>query len=111
MLESIRGIAIYSVVLFYDEIADIDRSSSEKKLYSYAGLTPSIHQSDEVEYHGEMTKRGSKYLRWVAINAIGNHNRFCPNSKISQYYRRKKEEKPTKIARVNGARKLLQAIY
>lgn len=111
LIESIPGIATYSAAVIYGEIADIDRFSSEKKLYSYAGLTPSIHQSGEVEYHGEMTKRGSKYLRWVTINAIGNHNRFCPNSNISQYYRRKKKEKPTKIARVNGARKLLQAIY
>jgi len=111
LIESIPGIATYSAAIIYGEIADIDRFSSEKKLYSYAGLTPSIHQSGEVEYHGSMTKRGSKYLRWVIIHAVGNHNRFCPNSKISQYYRRKKRTKPNKIARVNGARKLLQAIY
>lgn len=111
LIESIPGIATYSAAVIYGEIADIDRFSSEKKLYSYAGLTPSIHQSGEVEYHGRMTKQGSKYLRWVMIHAIGNHIRFCPSSNISRYYRRKKKEKPTKIARVNGARKLLQAIY
>ena len=111
LIESIPGIATYSAGVIYGEIADIDRFSSEKKLYSYAGLVPSLHQSGEVEYHGNMTKQGSKYLRWVVIHAIGNHNRFCPNSNISRYYRRKKKEKPTKIARVNGARKLLQAIY
>ncbi len=111
LIESIPGIATYSAAVIYGEIADINRFSSEKKLYSYAGLTPSIHQSGEVEYHGKMNKQGSKYLRWVMIHAIGNHNRFCPNSNISKYYRRKKKTKPAKIARVNGARKLLQAIY
>ncbi|MFW5904216.1 MAG: IS110 family transposase [Candidatus Saliniplasma sp.] len=110
LLTSIPGIAVYSASVIYSEIADIDRFSSEDKLFSYAGLVPTVHQSGESTYHGEL-KHGSTYLKWIMIQAVQSHKRFCPESKISQFYSRMKRKKQKNVAKIAAARKLLQAIY
>lgn len=110
LLTTIPGIAIYSASVIYSEIADIDRFPSEDKLFSYAGLVPTVHQSGESTYHGQL-KHGSTYLKWITIQAVQSHNRFCPESKISQFYSRLKRKKQKNVAKIAGARKLLQTIY
>jgi transposase len=111
LLTTIPGIAEYSGLLILSEIGDINRFRSEDKLFSYAGLTPSIYQSGESSYHGRITKEGSKYLRWILIEAIRVHINHAPGSRITQYYQRLRKKKPGNVATVGAARKLLQAIY
>ena len=62
LLLSLTGIDIYSALLIRSEIGNIDRFPDYKKLVSWAGLAPSLHQSGSVEYHGNITKQGSKML-------------------------------------------------
>ena len=110
LLTTIPGIAVYSASVIFSEIADVDRFPSEDKLFSYAGLVPTVHQSGESTYHGKL-KHGSTYLKWIMIQAIQSHNRYCPESKISKFYSRLKRKKQKNVAKVAGARKLLEAIY
>lgn len=110
LLAIITGIAIYSASVIYSEIADIDRFPSEDKLFSYAGLVPTVHQSGESTYHGQL-KHGSTYLKWITIQKVQSHNRFCTESKISQFYYRLKRKKHKNVAKIAGPRKLLQTIY
>jgi transposase len=44
-------------------------------LCSYAGLIPSTHSSGGITYHGSITKRGSKYLRWIMLECVHAHIR------------------------------------
>src|SRR5215470_4522318 len=45
-------------------------------LCSYAGLVPSTHSSGGITYHGSITKRGSKYLRWIMLECAHAHIRL-----------------------------------
>ena len=57
------------------------------------------------------TKEGSKYLRWILVEAVSVHVRWCPNSKITKHYNKIKKKKGANIAATAAARKLLQVIY
>jgi len=111
LLITIPGIGVYSALLIFSEIGNINRFNSEEKLFSYAGLTPRVHQSGENSYHGRITKDGSKYLRWILVEAVRVHIQCAPESNITQYYYRLKKKKPGNVATIAAARKLLQAIY
>lgn len=111
LLIDIVGIAPYSAAIIYSEIGDINRFPSENKLFSYAGLVPSVHQSGNNIYYGKITKQGSKYLRWILVEVIRIHLRFDPDSKLSKYYQKLSKRKPKNIAIIATSKKLLQIIY
>ena len=54
LLLSLTGVSVYTALLLKSEIADIGRFPNYKKLVSWAGLAPSMHQSGEVEYYGSI---------------------------------------------------------
>jgi len=64
LLMTIPGIGYYSALLVESEIGDIGRFPFAEKLCSYAGLVPSTYQSGGVVRHGNITKEGSRWLRW-----------------------------------------------
>ena len=111
LLHTIPGVGLYSGTLIFEEIANIDRFESEEKLFSYAGLVPTVHQSGESTYIGQLSKECNKYLQWILVQCVQQHLRYCPNSKISAFYKKLKRKKPNNIAKIAAARKLLQAIY
>jgi transposase len=45
LLLSLTGIDVYTALLIKSEIGDIRRFPNYKKLVSWAGLAPSLHQS------------------------------------------------------------------
>ncbi len=51
------------------EIGDITRFGSARKLASWAGLTPTVRGSDLKVRHGNISKQGSAWLRWVMNQA------------------------------------------
>lgn len=67
LLMTIPGIDYYSAMLITAEIGDVHRFMNAKKLASWAGLVPSIHRSGNTVYMGKITKKGSKWLRWILI--------------------------------------------
>lgn len=111
LLITIPGISWYSAMIIYSEIGDITRFHSEKGLFSYAGLTPSVHQSGDSCYYGSITKQGTKNLRWILVECIRVHINCCPDSKLTQFYYRLRKHKPGNIATIAAAKKLLQIIY
>ncbi|UCE36708.1 MAG: IS110 family transposase [Thermoplasmata archaeon] len=111
LLSTIPGIGVYSALIILSEIGDINRFSSEEKLYSYAGMIPRVHQSGDSSYQGRITKEGSKHLRWILVEALRIHIQCAPDSKVTRYYYRLKKKKPGNVATMAGARKLLQVIY
>jgi transposase len=88
LLMTIPGIGYYSALLIVSEIGDINRFPDSYHLCSYAGLVPSTHSSGGITYHGSITKRGSKYLRWIMLECAHVHIRTNKNSNITQFYTR-----------------------
>ena len=115
LLTTIPGVGIYSALLICSEIGDIRRFPCEEKLFSYAGVIPSVHQSGEHKYHGHITKQGSKYLRWILTEVVRIHliwtKKHEVETTISRFYQRIRKKKPENIAAIAASRKLLQIIY
>jgi transposase len=94
------------------EIGDIKRFASPVKLTGYTGLCPRVYQSGGVDHRGSLSKHGPKYLRWALIEAAV-HAALHPIYR-EHYQRTKKrlgKQRGPKIARVEVARKLSEAIW
>jgi len=111
LLMTIPGVGYYSALLMVSEIGDINRFPDSHHLCSYAGLIPSTHSSGGITYHGSITKRGSKYLRWIMLECVHVHIRTNKNSNISQFYSRLAKSKGKSKAAVATASKLLRVVY
>ena len=108
-LSTIPGLGKFGAVLVSNEIDGVERFGSAKKLSAYAGLVPSTYSSGGRTFHGSITKQGSKWLRWIFIQAVSPAVRS--NVQLSTYYERIKRRKGTKAARVATARRLLTIAY
>ncbi len=109
LLLPIRGIGRYSAMLILAEIGEIDRFDGPKKLVSFAGLCPSTYQSGRAFYHGRITKQGSRWLRWVLVEAAQKYGR-APG-RLGNLFRRIQKRKGNNTAKVAVARELLICIY
>jgi transposase len=94
------------------EIGDITRFPTPKKLVGYTGLCPSVDQSGGHDWRGELAKNGPKYLRWALIEAATHAAR---HPVYAARYQRTKirlgKQRGAKVARVDIARKLAEAIW
>jgi transposase len=54
---------------FADQIGDITRFPTARKLCAWAGLTPAVRNSDRKVRHGHITKMGSPWVRFVLQEA------------------------------------------
>ncbi len=109
LLMSIPGMGYYSALLTTSEIGDVKRFLSAKQLCAYAGLVPSTHASGNTCFHGHITKQGSRWLRWILIEAA-IHAVKRPGV-LRRFYFKIERKKGGQIAKVATARKLLEWIY
>jgi transposase len=94
------------------EIGDIGRFPTPKKLVGYTGLCPSVDQSGGHDWRGELAKNGPKYLRWALIEAATHAARHPVYADRYQRTRtRLGKQRGAKVARVDLARKLAEAIW
>jgi transposase len=109
LLTTMPGLGPYSALLVLAEIGDIKRFPDEKKLCSYAGLVPRVYQSGSTIRRGKMTKQGSKWLRWIMIQAA--HKAVLQEGKLQSFYYKIFNKKGKKIAIGAVARKMLVSVY
>ena len=109
LLMSLTGVSVYSALLIKSEIGAVDRFADYKKLVSWAGLAPSLHQSGDVEYHGNITKQGSTMLRWVMVESARVASVFDP--RLKSFYERVKARRGDQKAVVAIANKMLKSIW
>jgi transposase len=65
VLTALPGVGEFTAMVLLAEIGDIARFSNARKLASWAGLTPTVRGSDQTVHHGQASKQGSPYVRWV----------------------------------------------
>lgn len=109
LLMTIPGMGYYSALLTKSEIGDVKRFRSAKQLCAYAGLVPSTYASGNTCFHGHITKQGSRWLRWILIEAA-IHAVKRPGV-LRRFYFKIERRKGGQIAKVAAARKLLEWIY
>jgi transposase len=109
LLLSLTGVSIYTALLLKSEIGDIARFPNYKKLVSWSGLAPSMHQSGNVEYYGRITKQGSRMIRWIMVESARvavNHD-----PRLNAFYERIKYRRGDQKAIVATANKMLKIIW
>jgi transposase len=112
LLQSAPGIAWVLGFTIASEIGDISRFTSAKKLVGYTGLCPRVYQSGGKDFRGPLAKNGPKYLRWALIEAATHASRHAV---YKDHYDKTKarlgRQRGAKVARVEVARKLAEAIW
>jgi transposase len=107
-IQALNGVGPILGAIFVAEIGDVTRFSSARHLCSWAGLTPVHRESDQKVHRGHITKQGSTYVRWAAVEAVA---RYHGGSPIAPTYERIVKRRGAMIARVAAARKLLSLVY
>jgi transposase len=68
-LMTVPGVGPATALGFASTIAAHERFKDPKQVASYIGLAPLVHQSGDTNYHGRVTKKGDKLLRWLLVEA------------------------------------------
>jgi len=108
-LTALYGIGRYSALLVVAELGEPDRFRHDRQVGAYAGLTARVHQSGGHDYHGGISKQGSRWLRWVLVQAAIKLVRR--DTRLSNFYQRVRKRGGRNRARVAVARKLAQICW
>ena len=112
LLMSTPGIAWILAYTIASEIGEIERFATPKKLVGYTGLCPRVYQSGACDRRGPLAKNGPEYLRWALIEAAihaARHPAYAAHYEATK--RRLGRQRGAKVARVEVARKLAEAIW
>jgi transposase len=94
------------------ELGDINRFASPTKLCGYTGLCPRVKQSGDMDRRGPLSKHGPKYLRWGLMEAALNaHDHPVYAERYQQIKKRLGKQRGAKVAQIDLARKLTEAIW
>ena len=109
ILMSMTGIDYYAAMLLASEIDGIGRFASPRKLVSWAGMCPTVHQSDNTMYHGRMKKDSNRKVNRVLIQAA--HVAVLYDGRMRDYYERMKKTHHSSIAITHVANKMIKIIW
>jgi transposase len=112
LLMSVPGIAWVLGYTIAAEVGDISRFASPKKLCGYTGLCPRVYQSGSKDRRGQLTHAGPKYLRWALMEAAvhaAQHPLYRERYQTNK--RRLGKQRGAKVAQVDIARRLAEAIW
>ena len=107
-LVELPGIGIFTAMVLVAEIGDIARFATARKLCAWAGLTPTVRNSDRSVRHGGVTKQGSSWVRFVLGEAAHKAKARPP---FAAPYARIARRRGTNIATTAIARKLLARCF
>ena len=109
LIMSIPGFGPFYSLYVAASIDDIRRFDNPKKLVSYMGLCPRIHQSGDATWHGHMKKDVDSTLKLVVMNAAMISAQHDASLKeMNQNYLKRH---PKKVARSHIANKIATYIW
>ena len=112
LLMSAPGIGWVLAFTIAAEIGEIERFASPAKLTGYTGLCPKVVQSGDSDRRGPLSKHGPTYLRWALIEATMHALRHPAYAERYQRTKRRLgKQRGAKVAQIEIARRLAQAIW
>jgi len=112
LLLTCPGIGWILAFTIASEIGDIHRFPTPRKLTGYTGLCPRVEQSGGRDRRGPLRKNGPNYLRWALVEATHTALRHPLYSPIRErIHARYGQKRGTKIAAIDVARRLSEAIW
>jgi transposase len=107
-IQKIPGIGGVLGAVFVAEIGEVTRFPGPAQLASWAGLTPTHHESDTHVHRGRITKQGSRLVRWAAVESV----KILPRtSHIGAIRERIAVRRGRNIATVAAAREQLGLVF
>ena len=82
-LVTIPGIGLLSAMTLVAEIGDVTRFATSRKLCSWAGIIPSMRNSDRTLHHGHITRAGPAAVRHVLSEAADGHPQRALSLRLS----------------------------
>lgn len=112
-LESIPGIGSLSSRVLLGALDDASRFDNKKSAAKYGALTPTVHQSGSVNYHGHICRDGRHEVRKVLLQCAHTVARMKSYDArpLKEFFERIQKRRGKKIAIVALARKLLTIAY
>jgi transposase len=107
-LTPIPGIGFLTAATVVAEVWDVGRFPAPERLCSWAGLTPTERSSADRTRRGHISKQGSRWLRWVLVEAAA---RTGCDPALRRFAEPIARRRGTKIARVALARRLLTLCF
>ncbi|MFL5822828.1 MAG: IS110 family transposase [Solirubrobacteraceae bacterium] len=112
LLLSVPGISWVLGYTIASELGEIERFATAKHLVSYTGLCPRVKQSGDSDLRGPLSKHGPRYLRWGLIEAAQTAARHPLYKERYQHTKRRLgKQRGSKIAQIDLARQLAEAIW
>jgi len=106
LLTSMPGMGLITALMILAELGDLNRFGNRSAVANYAGLVPVLRSSNTTHHSGHITKRGSKHLRGVLIEAA-----WMAAPRVPRYqamFERVAARRGRKIAVVAVARRMLE---
>jgi transposase len=112
LLLTVPGVGWVLAFTIGAEIGDIRRFASPRKLCGYTGLCPRVNQSGDKDRRGPLTKQGPRYLRWAMLEATMHALRHPAYAdRYQQTKRRLGRQRGPKVAQIDVARRLTEAVW
>ena len=113
-LLSLKGIGLNSAWLFVMEFFGWREFRNRREVGALAGLTPTPHQSGDLEQELGIDKAGNRHVRGMAIEIAWCWLRFQPESELTHWYERRFGHGSKRIRRIGIvalARRLLIELW
>jgi transposase len=107
---SMPGIGFTAASAILAEIGNYNDFSTPDKLAAWCGLVPHVYQSADKLITGNITKQGSKHIRWILIQ-VAQSAAKKKGSKLNRFFRRIRARKGHNVAIVALARKILCILH
>lgn len=110
----LKGIGVNCAWLYVMEFFGWREFNNRREVGALAGLTPTPHQSGEVEQEQGIDKAGNRHVRAMAIEIAWGWLRFQPDSALSRWYEERFGHGSSRLRRIGIvalARKLLIELW
>ena len=104
LIMSMTGFDYLGALLIALEIDDIRRFPNAKKIVSWMGLVPTVHQSGNVEWYGKMRKDTNRHVNSTMIQAAGTASRT--DKRMKKFYKKFRKKHPYGVAVSHVAHKM-----
>jgi transposase len=104
LLATIVGVSCYMALAISSRVGDVARFAHGRSLANFFGLTPGSRSSGETERLGSITKEGSRQVRFLLGQLVLHVLRR--DARMRTWYKRIKQRRGAKIARVAVMRRL-----
>lgn len=108
LLDTLPGVGPFGALLIAAEVGDWKRFPRAESVACFAGLIPSEDSSGGRVKRGAITKEGSCYLRWIAVQAALKHG--C-SPRLDALYQRVASRRGAMKARGAVAREILEIAW